>query len=176
MGMLQDEVSEDVGLVPRCQTCGSERVAKDAWACFNPDSGLWELENVFDDAHCHQCEGRTKLAWSRQECPPHVKVRELNDLFRREGRGRGSIMLTRGIQDLGGEFAVSVMSAVRSFDAFCEDNDPWGEHDFGSIELDGEKIFFKFDYYDLSLEQGSENPANEGCTHRVLTIMLASEY
>ena len=29
---------------------------------------------------------------------------------------------------------------------------------------------------DLSLEQGSENPANEGVTHRVLTIMLPSEY
>ena len=38
------------------------------------------------------------------------------------------------------------------------------------------RVFFKIDYYDLALDQGSENPANEGCTHRILTIMLASEY
>lgn len=71
---------------------------------------------------------------------------------------------------------VAAVQAVRKFDDFSDDNDPWGEHDFGATELEGEKIFFKLDYYDLSLQQGSENPANEGCTHRVLTIMLASEY
>jgi hypothetical protein len=55
-------------------------------------------------------------------------------------------------------------------------NDPWGEHDFGAVEIDGEKVFFKIDYYTPDLSAGSENPANEGCTHRVMTIMLASEY
>ncbi len=85
-------------------------------------------------------------------------------------------MLTSGIQNMGGEFALEAIKAVREFDQFSKDNDPWGEHDFGAVEIEGEKVFFKLDYYDLSLEQGSENPANEGCTHRVLTIMLASEY
>lgn len=167
---------EDIGTVPCCQTCGSERVVKGAWACFNPESGLWEVESVFDHAHCHQCEGKTKLAWSVADQPPHKRIRELNDLFRTQGKGKGSIMLTQGVQELGGEQVVAVMSAVRSFNAFSEDNDPWGEHDFGAIELDGEKVFFKFDYYAPDLQSGSENPANEGGTHRVLTIMLASEY
>lgn len=176
MGILQDEIEGDIGSVPRCRACGSERVAKDAWVCWNPQSGLWELENVFNQAHCHQCGQETELHWVRQELPPNQKIRELNDLLRMKGQGRGSIMLTSGLQGMGGEFAVDAVAAVRSFDNFSDDNDPWGEHDFGAVEVHGEKVFFKIDYYTLDLTAGSENPANEGETHRVLTIMLASEY
>ena len=85
-------------------------------------------------------------------------------------------MLTSGIQAKGGEFVIAVLCAVRSFNAFSEENDPWGEHDFGAVTVAEEKIFFKLDYYTLDLTAGSNNPANEGETHRVLTIMLASEY
>lgn len=172
---IQDEIAGDIGSVPRCSTCGSERVVKDAWATFNPTTGLWELETVFDQEFCHQCEGETKFAWVRQDLPPSHKVRELNDRLRTQGLGQGSIMLTIGIQGLGGEFAALAVKAVRDFDDFSEDNDPWGEHDFGAIAVEGEKVFFKIDYYNLDLTAGSDNPANEGCTHRVLTIMLASE-
>lgn len=176
MQLEQDDVADEIGSAPRCDTCSSERVVKDAWACFNPDSGLWELENVFDHAYCQQCEAETTLVWSRPEGPNHQRIRELNDRFRCEGLGRGSIMLTLGIQEKGSEFAVAAIKAVREFDQFSKANDPWGDHDFGALEVEGEKVIFKLDYYDLSLQQGSENPANEGCTHRVLTIMIASEY
>ena len=162
--------------IPRCRDCGSERVARDAWACWNPETGLWELETVFDQQYCHQCEGETRFVWSRQEAPPNNRVRELNDRFRSQGLRNGSVLLTIGIQERGGAFAVAAVKAVRAFDDFGEDNDPWGEHDFGAVEVEGEKVFWKIDYYDPSLSQGSENPANEGCTHRVLTIMLPSEY
>ena len=176
MGVLQDDIEGEIGAVPRCRDCGSERVARDAWACWNPQSGLWELETVFDQQYCHQCEAGTKFVWSRREVPPNQRIRELNDRFRREGHGNGSVMLTIGIQERGGAFAVAALKAVRSFDAFSDDNDPWGEHDFGAVEVSGEKVFFKIDYYTPDLTTGSENPANEGETHRVLTIMLASEY
>lgn len=176
MSGLQDDCEGDVGAVPRCQICQSERVARDAWACWNPESGLWELETVFDQQYCHKCVSETTFVWSRQETPPNRRIRELNDRFRCDGEGSGSVMITAGIQECGGEFAVAAVKAVRAFTAFDDDNDPWGEHDFGAIEIEGEKVFFKIDYYDPSLTKGSENPANEGCTHRVLTIMLASEY
>ena len=68
------------------------------------------------------------------------------------------------------------MRAVRTFSTFSEDNDPWQEHDFGAVEIDGEKVFWKIDYYDLSMMYASPNPANESATVRILTIMLASEY
>ena len=176
MQTVQNDIAGDIGSVPRCQSCGSERVMKDAWACWNPEFGLWDLETVHDQVFCQSCGQTATLIWSRQEIPPNQRIRELNDRFRKEGQGRGTIMLTSGLQAKGSEFAVEAVTLVREFDEFSDENDPWGEHDFGAVEIEGEKVFFKLDYYDLSLQQGSENPANEGCTHRVLTIMLASEY
>lgn len=176
MGTNQNVKAEDVGSVPRCRTCQSERVVRDAWACFNRESGLWELENVFDHAHCHACEEETKLEWIAAQGFKNNRIRDLNDQFRTTGQGNGTVLLTSGIQDRGGAFAVKAVEAVRAFSAFSDDNDPWGEHDFGAVEIEGEKVFFKIDYYDPTCSQGSENPANEALTHRVLTIMLANEY
>ena len=65
---------------------------------------------------------------------------------------------------------------IQEFDAFDDANDPYGEHDFGSCEHRGRKVFWKIDYYDKTLESGSENPADPAITTRVLTIMLADEY
>ncbi len=60
--------------------------------------------------------------------------------------------------------------------AFTEDNDPYGEHDFGSIERNDEKYFWKVSYYDQNYEYGSEDPADTTLTRRVLTLMHSSEY
>ena len=140
------------------------------------ESGLWELENVFDAEFCHQCEAKTIFVWKRENTLSSQKIRELNDQFRTSGQGNGSVMITSGLQDKGGAFVVAAVAAVRRFDTFSQENDPWGEHDFGAVEIDGEKVFWKIDCYDPTLTTGSENPANEALTHRVLTIMLASEY
>jgi hypothetical protein len=108
------------------------------------------------------------------------KVRALNDAFRKGERPElGRIMLTSGIRHLVaawplGDLAVYIK--VQTFDEFTQDNDPHQEHDFGSFEFAGEKCFWKMDYYDPSMEAGSEDPADETKTTRVLTIMLASEY
>jgi hypothetical protein len=102
-----------------------------------------------------------------------TKIRALNDAARRTLLGC-RVMLTSGVQALGR--LPEVLAAVRSFDDFHADNDPDGEHDFGSIELFDEKLFWKFDYYDLDLKFGSPNPADPAVTVRVLTIMLAEEY
>lgn len=55
-------------------------------------------------------------------------------------------------------------------------NDPYGEHDFGKVVVNGVSCFWKISYYDNRLEYGSEDPANPDITTRVLTIMLTSEY
>ena len=68
------------------------------------------------------------------------------------------------------------MAAVVSYDDFTEDNDPYGEHDFGAFELEGQKLFWKIDYYDLELRFGSDDPGDPDKTRRVLTILLAEEY
>ena len=69
-----------------------------------------------------------------------------------------------------------VFKKVSEFETFNEDNDPHGEHDFGSLELKDETVFWKIDYYNPSKEYGSSDPSNPQLTHRVLTIMLAHEW
>jgi hypothetical protein len=59
---------------------------------------------------------------------------------------------------------------------FSDDNDPHGEHDFGSFELCSRTFFWKIDYYDSDLQHGSEDPTDPNKTTRVLTLMLAEDY
>jgi hypothetical protein len=106
---------------------------------------------------------------------PSERIRTLNDEFRRTFKG-GSVMITSGIAALGKERQLEVLKAVATFDAFDAGNDPHGEHDFGSIEIRGELILFKIDYYDTDRVMHSPDPADAAVTARVLTIMLASEY
>lgn len=99
-----------------------------------------------------------------------AKIAALNDAFRRSNPVRYTV--TRGVSatmDLS-----RVISMVRSYDVFNEDNDPYGEHDFGQIKLDGKTLFWKIDYYDQGLE-GWCDPLSPDC-NRVLTVMLAEEY
>lgn len=105
-----------------------------------------------------------------------AKIAELNDQFRKHGVGKGRVMVTRSVRDLGPAFELAALLKMKAFDNFTADSDPHGEHDFGSFQLDGQTVFFKLDYYDLALEQGSEDPSDPLKTCRVLTIMLAEDY
>ena len=107
---------------------------------------------------------------------PENRIRELNDAIRRAGPTAGRWMMTQGVIAEGPEFILLAVRAIQAFSAFDPDNDPYSEHDFGALEIEGEKLFWKIDYYDKSLEFGSEDPAYPARTTRILTIMLASEY
>lgn len=108
------------------------------------------------------------------------KIAALNDAFRRGERPElGQIMVTQGVRELVAAWPLGIIGVyekVKSFDAFDDGNDPYGEHDFGSFEHCGETLFFKLDYYGKDLDSGSEDPSDPAVTTRVLTIMLASEY
>ena len=106
---------------------------------------------------------------------PTERIRALNDQLRTTGKG-GELVVTRGIVGLDMKAKVAVFAAVQAFDQFTTDNDPYGEHDFGLLEVAGERIMFKIDYYDRSLTGHSPDSADPNVTRRVLTIMLASEY
>lgn len=98
-----------------------------------------------------------------------IQIAIKNDAFRRSGFG---VTVTPGVQvleDLGG-----LVDEIRRFNQFTEENDPYGEHDFGAVYWLGEKVFWKIDYYDQALKYG-EDPLSSKC-RRVLTVMLASEY
>lgn len=103
------------------------------------------------------------------------KIAELNDSLRRTFTG-GQVLMTRGVQAMGEATVAAALARMRAYDTFTPDNDPYGEHDFGSFDENGRKLFWKIDYYDLTLQYGSPAPYNPELTKRVLTLMLAEEY
>ena len=116
---------------------------------------------------------------SHQSAPSSNKylgrIRELNDAFRRTFIG-GTLMITSGVEGLSPHTRALLLHQVRQFHDFEAGGDPYGEHDFGAIELEDTRFFWKIDYYNRELDGGSEDPVDPAKTTRVLTIMAASEY
>lgn len=104
-----------------------------------------------------------------------ARIRRLNDELRCEGRG-GQVVATQGILALGPLRAERVLAAVRAFADFESGNDPYGEHDFGAVLLEGVKAFWKIDYYDRDFRYASFDASDPEVTERVLVVMLAEEY
>jgi hypothetical protein len=114
------------------------------------------------------------------------RIAVLNDRFRaRIGAPQcgspavpGTLVMTAGIAALAPELQIEIWARVRAFADFSEDNDPYGERDFGAFDLGGVgKIFWKIDYYaDAEMRWGSEDPADPAQCYRALTVMLAEEY
>jgi Protein of unknown function (DUF3768) len=116
-------------------------------------------------------------------------IARLNDRARQAMGLACRMMVTQGFLALRPKDQSCARELVETFDAFTQDNDPHGERDFGAIYQTSEvqwtsmkpaepteTIFWKIDYFDLSLEWASEDPANPAITIRILTIMLADEY
>ena len=103
------------------------------------------------------------------------RIRALNDELRRN-LPNGHAVMTAGIAALGPDAVTRIVKTIAVYDDFCQANDPYGEHDFGSFEADGQRIFFKIDYLDKALANHSPDPSDPSVTERVITIMLAEEY
>lgn len=104
-----------------------------------------------------------------EQAPQPNQIARLNDEFRRTTQYMRKMPGVLALPDVDG-----LVQAVRDFKSFTYDNDPWGEHDFGSINWHGEKTYWKIDYYDQNLQYWHD-PLSPEC-RRVLTILLASEY
>src|ERR1700693_3894753 len=107
--------------------------------------------------------------------PRTTRIRALNDELRQNLAGRVAVM-TPGVAALGREAVDRIVKTIAVFDDFCHANDPYEEHDFGSFEAYGPKIFFKIDYLDENLTYHSPDPSDPTVTRRVITVMLADEY
>jgi hypothetical protein len=103
------------------------------------------------------------------------RIRTLNDRLRILRTG-GEIMITPGVASLPALTLLKLDVEITAFVEFDEANDPHGEHDFGSMRVDGQIFFFKIDAYDLSGRFGSPDAADPAVTRRVMTIMRADEY
>ena len=107
--------------------------------------------------------------------PKAEAVRVLNDNFRTTFIG-GQVLMTSGVNELPVDVKAQALLMVKDFKEFTTNNDPYGEHDFGVIEIGDQTVYWKIDYYDQNCQFGSEDPADPEKTTRVLTIMLAHEY
>ena len=118
-------------------------------------------------------------------------VAEHNDAFRRQacraapgmaraadGRPlRGRVVWTAAVAARGPVFPLLCLAAVETHETFDPENDPEGHHDFGAVEVGGERVWFKIDAYDdAKMQYGSEAPDDPDRTYRVLTVMLPSDY
>lgn len=107
-----------------------------------------------------------------------IRIRELNDELRLNGRALNGRMVAMGTLGQEGEGKIiRVYRAAAAFDDWPEGDDPYQEHDFGKFEVDGEAFIFKIDYYAIGDEQhGSEHPEDPAVTIRVMTLMYAEDY
>ena len=90
---------------------------------------------------------------------------------------QGRMHLTSSLAMAEDGLALEAVQAVGEFEIFEPENDPSGWHDFGAVDIRGEKIFWKIDLYeaDSDFRYGAEAPDNPSTTMRVLTIMMASD-
>ncbi len=176
MGHSKPEIDELVGAYPVCPQCQGRSVVRDAWAEWSVAAQDWILKTVFDEFVCDQCGDSIHPVWKLDQDFRKKRIQRLNDDMRAGTFRHGSMVLTAGVQALEDKLRAALVDQISRFDAFTKDNDPHGEHDFGSIEIGDKKFFWKIDYFDLKLERHSPDAANADVTHRVLTVMLAGEY
>ena len=86
------------------------------------------------------------------------------------------MIVTQAVAQLGKCDVDHILNEVRNYNDFTPINDPFSEHDFGSMQLWENTIFWKIDYYDIDLQMHSPDPSDPTVTARILTIMLAEEY
>jgi len=106
-----------------------------------------------------------------EQLPSPNPIAALNDEFRCN-RPADTWLVTPGIRALPN--LPGLVQAVRDFNNFNPDNDPWGEHNMGSIVWYQEKAWWKIKYYDQQLQDWCD-PLSPEC-RRVLTLLLAEEY
>lgn len=104
-----------------------------------------------------------------------AEIAARNDALRCDRLG-GHVVMTAAVAALPPDTLNAAMLAMRRFEAFTPECDPYGEHDFGAFEHAGERFFFKIDTYaDHTLTSGAEDPLAPSVV-RVLTLMLSSDY
>jgi hypothetical protein len=98
------------------------------------------------------------MALSEQQRP--FVIRNLNDDFRQNFVG-GVVTLTAGIAALGEEVRAEVLNRVRNYKSFTQDNDIFGEHDFGSFKIMDTVYFWRIEYYDKNMKFGSPDRSRQ---------------
>ncbi|UWQ19786.1 DUF3768 domain-containing protein [Jannaschia sp. M317] len=122
--------------------------------------------------------------------PDAARIAAQNDAFRRGMGGevagafhpggaelRGRVFATAAVAALGRPFVFACLRAVADVIHFPPEDDPDGLHDFGAVEVEGTRVWWKIDLYsDDRLAWGSEHPDDLTRTYRVLTILFPEDW
>jgi len=73
-------------------------------------------------------------------------------------------------------FRSALFKAIREYDHFTDDNDPYGEHDMAFFECSGMRLLWKINYYNQTLDGHSPDETDPAVTVRILTVSMADEY
>jgi hypothetical protein len=104
-------------------------------------------------------------------------IAQLNDDMRKKPFGAGKrAVVTRAVNHQGPAFIKQAMAMVAAYDDFRMGQNIHPERDYGTFDLDGQKMLFKIDYFDVDGLYASEDPSDPAQTLRVMTVMFASEY
>ena len=128
----------------------------------------------------------THSATQDRYIPDAQTVAAHNDEFRRHKclgapltlQLRGLIVMTQTLAAMDPILVHKARVAIGRLDVFEPDNDPDGFHDFGAVEIDDQKIWFKINLYEAGSDKryGAERPDNPVTTERVMTLMLPSDW
>ena len=119
--------------------------------------------------------------------PDGARIAAQNDAFRAHVCGgvpyppgqalRGCLLCTAAMAAEGEAFVVARCAAVAAQSEFPAEDDPDGLHDFGAVEVQGRRVWWKIDLYaDETLHWGSERPDDPARTVRVLTILFPEDW
>lgn len=100
------------------------------------------------------------------------KIAAANDALRKS-LSNGRVVITHRVAMAPGKTRAAILQAVRDYNAFDPENDPYGERDFGAVTVEGERYFWKIDDYDAEIASRNSNLA---ATIRVITIMHWTDY
>jgi len=104
--------------------------------------------------------------------PDTARIRELNDAFRQSFQP-DQVVLTSGVARLPN--LMSLIRQVKSYDTFRPEDDPYGEHDFGSLTFEDQKVFWQIQYFNKDCTAGAEDPASDEA-RRIMFVLLDCEY
>jgi hypothetical protein len=104
----------------------------------------------------------TTSAPPQTEGPDIAAIAAQNDAFRKlaclgtapDQPIQGRMHLTSSLAKAEDGLAIEAVQAVGEFDVFEPENDPEGWHDFGAVDIRGEKVFWKIDGVDAPSHSG----------------------
>jgi hypothetical protein len=102
------------------------------------------------------------------------RICELNDNLRKSFSG-GEVVLTSSVAALPDMVKASVLDQVALFEAFNEENDPYGFHDYGSFDYCNREFFFKIDFFTLEPSDEPLDLADPSKALRIMTVGLAQD-